>query len=207
MFEEARELQQLLLKKLKTEYKRYFFKTIDFDRLTGIKGARGVGKTTFLLQYLKENTLPISKKLYISADSLKIDSLFDLAKDFEKNGGELLIIDEIHKYIGFESELKKIYDFLQLQVIFSGSSALKIDNSKADLSRRVVVYEVEGLSFREFLELKHKVSLPTYSLEEILRNHEDIAYALLQMIELKDFREYLETGYIHSILIAFQTTN
>jgi len=195
MFEEARELQQLLLKKIKIKYKRYFFNKIDFDRLTGIKGARGVGKTTFLLQYLKENSLPMSKKLYISADSIMIDSLFELAKEFEKNGGKLLIIDEIHKYIGFENELKKIYDFLELQVIFSGSSALKIDNSKADLSRRVIVYEVEGLSFREFLELKHKLSLPTYSLDELLKNHEDIAYSLLEKIELKDFEEYLEFGY------------
>jgi len=195
MIEEARELQQLLLKKLKTKYKRYFFDKIDFDRLTGIKGARGVGKTTFLLQYLKENPLSMPKKLYISADSIKIDSLFDFAKEFEKNGGKLLIIDEIHKYIGFESELKKIYDFLELQVIFSGSSALKIDNSKADLSRRVIVYEVEGLSFREFLELKHKLSLSTYSLEELIENHEDIAYSLLEKIELKDFKEYLEFGY------------
>jgi len=195
MIEEARELQQLLLKKLKTKYKRYFFERIDFDRLTGIKGARGVGKTTFLLQYLKENSLRMSKKLYISADSIKINSLFDFAREFEKNGGKLLIIDEIHKYLGFESELKKIYDFLELQVIFSGSSALKIDNSKADLSRRVIVYEVEGLSFREFLELKHKLSLSTYSLEELIENHEDIAYSLLEKIELKDFREYLEFGY------------
>ena len=195
MIEEARELQQLLLKKLKTKYKRYFFERIDFDRLTGIKGARGVGKTTFLLQYLKENSLKMSKKLYISADSIKINSLFDFAREFEKNGGKLLIIDEIHKYLGFESELKKIYDFLELQVIFSGSSALKIDNSKADLSRRVIVYEVEGLSFREFLELKHKLSLSTYSLEELIENHEDIAYSLLEKIELKDFREYLEFGY------------
>jgi len=195
MFEEARELQQLLLKKIKIKYKRYFFNIIDFDRLTGIKGARGVGKTTFLLQYLKESSLPMSKKLYISADSIMIDSLFELAKEFEKNGGKLLIIDEIHKYIGFENELKKIYDFLELQVIFSGSSALKIDNSKADLSRRVIVYEVEGLSFREFLELKHKLAFPTYSLDELLKNHEDIAYSLLEKIELKDFEEYLEFGY------------
>ena len=195
MIEEARELQKLLLKKLKTKYKRYFFDKIDFDRLTGIKGARGVGKTTFLLQYLKENPLSMPKKLYISADSIKIDSLFDLAKEFEKNGGKLLIIDEIHKYIGFESELKKIYDFLELQVIFSGSSALKIDNSKADLSRRVIVYEVEGLSFREFLELKHHITLPTFRLDEILSNHEEIAYSLLEKIELKDFEEYLEFGY------------
>jgi len=195
MFEEIKELQSLLLKKYKTNYKRYFYEKFDFDRLNGIVGARGVGKTTFLLWYLKQSKLPNSKKLYISADSIKIESLFEIAKEFEKSGGELLIIDEIHKYKNFEVELKKIYDFLKLQIIFSGSSALKIDNSKADLSRRVIIYEVEGLSFREFLELKHKISLPIFSLEEILNNHIDIAYDLLEQINTYDFKEYLEFGY------------
>ena len=195
MFEEIKELQSLLLKKYKTNYKRYFYEKFDFDRLNGILGARGVGKTTFLLWYLKQSKLPNSKKLYISADSIKIESLFEIAKEFEKSGGELLIIDEIHKYKNFEVELKKIYDFLNLQIIFSGSSALKIDNSKADLSRRVIIYEVEGLSFREFLELKHKISLPIFSLEEILNNHIDIAYDLLEQINTYDFKEYLEFGY------------
>jgi len=195
MFEEIRELQSLLLKKYKIKYERYFYKKFDFDRLNGIVGARGVGKTTFLLWYLKQNRLPTSKKLYISADSIKIDSLFNIAKEFEKSGGELLIIDEIHKYRNFEIDLKKIYDFLNLQVIFSGSSALKIDNSKADLSRRVIIYEVEGLSFREFLELKHNITLPTVSLEDILQNHIDIAYDILEKINVYDFKEYLEFGY------------
>lgn len=185
----------MLLKKQKSKYKRYFFNRFDFDRLSGIIGARGVGKTTFLLQYLKEHSLPFSKKLYISADSIKIDSLFELAKSFQNDGGELLVIDEIHKYIGFENELKKIYDFLELQVIFSGSSALQVDNSKADLSRRAVVYEIEGLSFREFIELKNSVMLPSYSLEDILKNHVDIAYELLEQFELNLFKEYLEFGY------------
>ena len=195
MIDEIRELQKLLLKKVKTKYKRYFFYKINFDRLTGIIGARGAGKTTFLLQYLKENPLPMSKKLYISADSIKIDSLFDIAKSFESEDGELLIIDEIHKFTGFENELKKIYDFLELEVIFSGSSALKIDNSKADLSRRVVVYEIEGLSFREFLEMKNTIKIDTYSLNDILTNHVDIAYELSQYYTPKVFQEYLEFGY------------
>jgi predicted AAA+ superfamily ATPase len=195
MFEEIRELQKLLLQKYKTNYKRYFFDRFDFDRLTGIIGARGVGKTTFLLQYLKSHPLQMSKKLYVSADSIKINSLFELAKSFQFEGGKLLILDEIHKYIGFESELKKIYDFLDLEVVFSGSSALQIDNSKADLSRRAVVYEVEGLSFREFLELKKGIKLPTFSLEDILKNHIDIAYELLEKFELNLFKEYLQSGY------------
>jgi len=195
MLQEARELQQLLLKKQTKKYKRYFYNRFDFDRLSGIIGARGVGKTTFLIQYLKGHELALSKKLYVSADSIKIDSLFELAKVFQDDGGKLLIIDEIHKYVGFEGELKKIYDFLDLQVIFSGSSALKIDNSKADLSRRAISYEVEGLSFREFIEMKKEVTLPTYPLEEILENHVDIAYELRDKFEMKLFKEYLEFGY------------
>ena len=196
MIEEIQELQQLLLKKAKITYKRYFYDTLELDRLTGILGARGVGKTTFLLWYFKNSKLPFSKKLYFSADSININSIFDLAKEFAKGGGKLLIIDEIHKFGNFENELKKIYDFLDLQVIFSGSSALKIDNSKADLSRRAVLYRVQGLSFREFIELSKGITLPSFTLEEIVKEHVDIAYELLEKFNLTLlFREYLKMGY------------
>ncbi|BDY12700.1 ATPase AAA [Hydrogenimonas cancrithermarum] len=107
-----------------------------------------------------------------------------------------MVIDEIHKYPGFETELKKIYDFLDLQVIFSGSSALKIDNAKADLSRRAVIYEIEGLSFREFIELKSGMKLPSFSLEDILQNHIEIATDLLDKFNKTTlFQEYLQFGY------------
>lgn len=196
MLSEIRDLQQILLKKYNIKYKRYFFDKIDFGKMTGIIGARGVGKTTFLLQYLKESKIPISKKLYVSADSVKIDSLFELALQFEKEEGKLLIIDEIHKYYNFELELKKIYDFLDLEIIFSGSSALKIDNAKADLSRRAIIYEIEGMSFREFIELKEGIELPSFSLEDILEKHVDIAYALLDKFnQTLLFRAYLTYGY------------
>ncbi len=195
MFEDIRELQQLILKKQKNIYKRYFFDDLAFDRLSGVLGARGVGKTTFLLYLLKKSPLSAAEKLYVSADSIKIDSLFELAKTFQRDGGKLLIIDEIHKYFGFERELKKIYDFLELQVIFSGSSALQIDNSKADLSRRAVLHEIEGLSFREFLEMKHHQKLPHFSLEEIVKNHIDIAFEYSNSFKPSDFTEYLEFGY------------
>jgi predicted AAA+ superfamily ATPase len=196
MLSEIRDLQQILLKKYNVKYKRYFFDKIDFGRMTGIIGARGVGKTTFLLQYLKKSKIPNSKKLYVSADSVKIDSLFELALQFQKEEGKLLIIDEIHKYHNFELELKKIYDFLDLEIIFSGSSALKIDNAKADLSRRAVIYEVEGMSFREFIELKEGITLPSFSLEDILEKHVDIAYELLDKFnQTLLFREYLQYGY------------
>ena len=194
---ELREYQRKLFEVNNFNYKRYFHKSINLNKkLIGIVGARGVGKTTYLIQYLKELDLPFSKKLYISADILTIPSLFEVANAFSKEDGEVLVIDEIHKYKDFENELKKIYDLLNLKVIFSGSSALSIDNSKADLSRRAVLYTVYGMSFREFIELKKGITLPSYSLEEILTNHIDIAYELLQKFNLTLlFREYIKSGY------------
>jgi len=197
MLNEIRDYQRIIFKKNSFSYKRYFHQTLNLDKkLVGIIGARGVGKTTFLIQYLKELELPFSKKLFISADAITIPSLFEVALAFSKEEGEVLVIDEIHKYKNFEVELKKIYDILDLKVIFSGSSALRLDNAKADLSRRAVVYSVDGLSFREFVELSSDISLPTYNLEEILSNHIDIAYELLEKFNLTLlFKEYLKSGY------------
>ena len=179
-------------------YKRYFFDNIfnSSSKLIGIIGARGVGKTTSLIQYLNESSISFSKKLYISADFIMIDSIFEVVKEFKKEGGEIVVIDEIHKYPNFEIELKKIYDILDIKVFFSGSSAIKLDNAKADLSRRAVVFEVKGLSFKEFLEIDLGIILPSFSLEEILKNHTDIAYELLNRFELRaKFREYIKKGY------------
>jgi len=179
------------------KYKRYLHDIVDFDeKLIGIVGARGVGKTTFLLQYLSAHPLPLEKKLYFSADALDVESLFDIAYEFYKVGGELLIIDEIHKYKNFEKELKKIYDMLKLQVIFSGSSALQLDHSKGDLSRRARLYTMKGLSFKEFIEIKKEITLPSFKLEELLENHTEIAQELLKQIKPYEFwKEYLEFGY------------
>ena len=197
MLDELRDYQKTIFAKNNFTYKRYFHKTLNLDKkLVGIVGARGVGKTTYLIQYLKELDLPFSKKLYISADAITIPSLFEVAHAFYKEEGEVLIIDEIHKYRDFEIELKKIYDILNLKVIFSGSSALKIDNAKADLSRRAIVYQVDGLSFREFIELSKGITLPSFTLEEIVKEHVDIAYELLEKFNLTLlFREYLKMGY------------
>lgn len=185
------------LNMLTSSYKRYIHYIVNFDeKLIGIIGARGVGKTTFLLQYLKENNLPLGKKLYFSADSIEIDSLFQIAYDFYKEGGKLLIIDEIHKYKNFEKELKNIYDMLNLKVIFSGSSALQLDYSKGDLSRRAIMYHMKGLSFKEFIEMKTNIVLPSFSQDEIFNNHEEIAYKLLQQITpYEHWMEYLKMGY------------
>ncbi|MEA1955445.1 MAG: AAA family ATPase [Campylobacterota bacterium] len=196
MLEELKNYQRKLFKKVDFKYKRYFHNLNLNKKLVGIIGARGVGKTTFLIQYLKELDLPFSKKLYISADIITISSLYEVAEAFSKEEGEVLIIDEIHKYKNFEIELKKIYDILDLKVIFSGSSALKLDNAKADLSRRAIVYEVEGLSFREFIELSKNITLPKFTLQEILQNHQDIAYELLDKFNLTLlFKEYIKSGY------------
>jgi len=197
MLQILKDYQLNYLRVLKSSYKRYIHKEIDFfQKMIGIIGARGVGKTTFLLQHFQEHDLPLSKKLYFSADAIEIDSLFEIAYDFSKEGGELLIIDEIHKYKNFEIELKKIYDMLELQVIFSGSSALQLDNAKGDLSRRAILYHMKGLSFREFIELKSSIELQTFSLEELFINHEEIAYKISSELKVFEYwQEYLKMGY------------
>ena len=181
------------------EYKRYFFYTIDFDdKMIGILGSRGVGKTTVIIQYLNSLDIAQSKKLYMSADSILTSalSLYEIAESFSKSGGEVLAIDEIHKYKDFEKELKEIYDFLDLKVIFSGSSALQLEHKKADLSRRSVLYRVKGLSFREFLELKLGITFKSYSLEDILQNHIEIASQITKKVKpFEYFKEYLSCGY------------
>ena len=189
---------ELFLSYKDRNYKRYFYNEIfnTKSKLIGIIGARGVGKTTSLIQYLNEYPVSITKKLYISADFIMIDSLFEIAREFAKEGGEIIVIDEIHKYPSFEIELKKIYDILNVKVFFSGSSAIRIDNAKADLSRRAVIHEIKGLSFREFLEIDLNIKLPKFTLEEIIKNHPDIAFELLQKFHLRSkFREYIKYGY------------
>ncbi len=199
MLEKLLENSTLYLNSLKSVQKRYFYETIDHhDKLIGIIGARGVGKTTYILNYLKDLETPINKKLYISADSVELSSfsLVDIAKEFYKFGGEILAIDEIHKYKNFEIELKQIYDMLDLKVIFSGSSAIELEHFKADLSRRAVIYRVNGLSFREFLEFKTKETFKSRTLEEILEKHADIAFEITQKLKPYEFwREYLSFGY------------
>jgi predicted AAA+ superfamily ATPase len=196
------QLQQYSLKQLnnlKITYKRYFFNEVDFtQKLIGIIGDRGIGKTTFLLQYLKELDMPLEQKLYISSEYLQFLGirLYEVAQEFEKIGGMVLVIDEIHQIVDFEKELKFIYDSLDLKVLFSGSNAIKLEHSKADLSRRAILYRFGGLSFREFLELKTSQKFQSYSLEEILENHTQIASDISSQIKPFMFwSEYLEYGY------------
>ncbi len=187
------------LENQKVNYRRYIWQEINHhDKLIGLVGARGVGKTTYILQYLESLDIPLYKKLYISADSFEVleYSLLEIAKSFSALGGEVLAIDEIHKYKNFERELKQIYDMLSLKVIFSGSSAIELEHAKADLSRRAVMYHMNGLSYREFLEVKLGVELPHYRLEELLENHLEIAYAIKKELNpLEHWKEYLQYGF------------
>jgi hypothetical protein len=169
-------------------------------RLIGVKGARGIGKTTLLLQYIKLNLhKELDKTLYISMDYIwfNSNSLVDLAKEFHQKGGKYLFIDEVHKYPNWAQEIKNIYDFYpDLQIVFTGSSLLEILNARTDLSRRAVIYTMQGLSFREYLQIEKKVSFSMLKLEDILNNHSTIARTILE--ELKPFQyfeTYLQTGY------------
>ena len=196
-------LQQLSNEKLARidlSHIRNFVKGVDWSqRMIGIRGPRGVGKTTLLLQYLK-TTFGIGETcLYVSADSLYFseNKLYNLARSFSKKGGELLVIDELHRYPDWALELKNMYDDLpDLKVVFTGSSLLQLHKAKADLSRRAVVYDMPGLSYREFLEFETNETFPSYSLDQILNDHLKIASEIISRIKpLQFFDNYLEYGY------------
>ena len=198
MIEQLQLLSNQILAQKVPHYKRFLFNKIDFnERLIGILGSRGVGKTTILLQYLHE-IFKEKKTLYLISDHpLVVElGLFSIADAFQKKGGEILIIDEIHKIKNFEIDLKLIYDsFFSLQVVFTGSNALAIDNAKADLSRRAVIYRLPVLSFREFLELETDKKFEPITLKEILKNHTILATEILSKIKpFAYFEEYLKSG-------------
>lgn len=182
------------------DFKRNLMEQIQWDaRLIGIKGARGVGKTTLLLQYIKEN-LPINEStLYVSLDNIWFaeNKLSTLTEDFVKRGGKYLFLDEVHKYPNWSQELKNIYDdYPELKVVFTGSSLLEILNARADLSRRAVVYTLQGLSYREYLNLKSGIQLPKVELEDLFQNHVQLSIEINRTIRpLRYFEEYLKTGY------------
>jgi predicted AAA+ superfamily ATPase len=184
-----------LLARTDTTLLRYLHPKINWEnRIVAILGARGVGKTTLLLQQIKLN-YEITKALYVSADDFyfSTNTLYDLAYQFQLNGGENLFIDEIHKYPNWSKEIKMMYDNLpKLKIVFTGSSILDLYKGTDDLSRRVITYHLQGLSFREYLNLSQGLSLKSYSLEEILQNKVE-----LKGIEfpLMHFKNYLKQGY------------
>jgi hypothetical protein len=178
-------------------FKRYLYDEINhINRLIAIKGARGTGKTTLLLQVAKNCNS--DEVLYVALDDLFFseNTLYSLAEKFVKIGGKIILIDEVHKYPNWSRELKLIYDdFQDLKVIFTSSSILDINKGESDLSRRAVTYNLAELSFREYLLLYEKIELPVFTLEEILKNHKSISLQLIEKFTpFKYFSKYLKVG-------------
>lgn len=183
-----------------TGFIRYLFYQINWnDRLIGIKGARGVGKTTLMLQHIKEHFPDRNKALYVSLDNLwfTTHSLGDLVEYHYTHGGTHLFLDEVHRYPQWQTVLKNLYDdYPDLNIVYTGSSMLEIDFSQGDLSRRQIVYHLTGLSFREFLEFENAVKVKPVSWEDLLSRHAEIAAGIIADIKILPlFEKYLKTGY------------
>jgi len=179
---------------------RYLYRNIEWNsRLIGIVGAKGTGKTTLLLQHIKQNFTEKPKALYVSLDNIwfSTHTLSELAEQFYLLGGTHLFLDEVHKYKNWDVEIKNIYDsYRSLNIVFTGSSMLEIFEASVDFSRRTVVYELRGLSFREFLQYEHNISFEPYSLQEIIDNHRNIVFEIIDKIKIiPTFKTYLEYGY------------
>ncbi len=191
--------QANVLKSVNDGFYRYLYPQINWNQqLIGIKGLRGVGKTTLLLQHLKYK-LPAGEALYVTADHpfFYNKGLLELAEDFVAQGGKTLVIDEVHKYENWSRELKNIYDGLpELKVIFTSSSALDILKGEADLSRRVAIYNLRGMSFREYINFTQKLDLKANSLADTLKNHVTLSTAINEQLKpLPIFKAYLKQGY------------
>lgn len=184
--------------KISLKLQRYLVDEIDLNnRLIAIKGARGTGKTTLILQLAKKH-LHLNTTLYVSLDHIYFfeNKLYDLAKRFSQYGGKHLLLDKVHKYPNWSREIKLIYDnFSELNVIFTSSSILEIYKSESDLSRRAVAYDLKELSFREFITFETKKSVPVYTFSDILENHVAIGSSVLEQIKpLPLFDKYLKIG-------------
>ena len=194
------ELSNLKLQNLHIKYNRFLYKIVlDSDaKFSGIYGSRGVGKTTLLLQVAQTLNFKSDEILYISCDHPRLAevSLFEFVNEFVKYGGKCILIDEVHEAVNFEQELKSIYDFLDIKVLFSGSSAIKLTNPS--FVRRYAMYHLPILSFKEYLEISLDKKFQSYTLETILDEHTNIANSIMQELDkekvLKHFEEYLKIG-------------
>lgn len=194
------EQSERLIASTNLDFKRYLFEVIQWNsRLIGVKGARGTGKTTLLLQWIKEQNLATEKAAYFSLDDLYFTehSLKDTVSQFYKNGGSILALDEVHKYKNWSIEIKNVYDFFpDLKIIFTGSSIIDISKQEGDLSRRALMYELPGLSYREYLSMLGIINLPVIDLDELLFNPVAIKKKIPQGFRpLEHFRNYLNHGY------------
>jgi len=198
--DKIRQEHNQFLQNLVTSFHREIQREIGWDeRLLFIKGARGVGKTTLILQYIKQTYDFDTKALYVSMDSLNTANytLLDIAKQHSNLGGTHLFIDEIHKYDRWSIELKNIYDLYQnLHVVVSGLSILDLYKGNADLSRRAITHVLQGLSLREFLNIQNDLVLQRYTLAEIIKDHVKIVHEILKVTNpLQYFKDYLAYGY------------
>ncbi len=195
------EFQENLIRAVNNDFRRYLHGQINWEqRMIGIKGPRGAGKTTMVLQHLKYDLGSPANALYITADHTWFynHTLLDTANDWYKLGGKILIVDEVHKYPNWSVELKNIYDGLPgMQVIFSASSALDIYRGEADLSRRVISYALAGLSFREYLLFTKKSNLLPIKIEDIIKDHQRLCRKIADSFRpLPSFKKYLQVGYL-----------
>lgn len=184
---------------VETNFKRYLVNAVRWNnRLIALTGARGCGKTTLLLQHALQLNLPTEELIYITLDDVLLQGLTlrGVAEKFYKNGGKFLFLDEVHKYPRWSLELKNIYDsYPSLNVVFTGSSALEIYKGEADLSRRAIEYSLHNLSLREFIAIKDGIELPTFTFDEILKNHTKIAQQINEKIRpIKYYNQYIEMG-------------
>ncbi len=189
------------LSSTQSTFHRYLLPEIDWsDRLIGIKGAKGVGKTTMLLQHIKETFPKVDSALYVSMDNLWFakHELKDLTRFFYQHGGRYLFIDEIHHYKPWQIALKNMYDdYADLHIVYSGSSLLQLEKGEADLSRRLAMYSMAGMSFREYLGYEKVADINVVSLDDLLGNHVELAMNIKQRVGdiLPHFEKYLKNGY------------
>ncbi|TJZ60027.1 AAA family ATPase [Sphingobacterium olei] len=195
------ELFQRKLRHVSVDFTRSLMQEVNWNaRLIGIKGARGIGKTTLLLQHIKLHLSDrLDEVLYVSLDTIwfNTNSLVGLVKEFEQKGGKYMFLDEVHKYDGWAQELKNIYDdYPELKIVFTGSSLLEILNAWADLSRRAVIYTMQGFSFREYLAIETGVRFERITLVDLLAQHTEKAREVNEQIKpFQHFSNYLQHGY------------
>lgn len=197
--ERLQQLSNNALLRVPADFHRFLYGEIDWQsRMIGISGARGSGKTVLLLQHYKEVYQDV-KALYVSLDDVYFseNKLIYFAEHFSKKGGQLLLLDEVHRYPNWSQELKNIYDSLpDLKIVFTSSSALDIYHGSHDLSRRALVYHLPGLSFREFLEFEYGIKMPVQTLQQLIYQSSSFCMDINKQIKpLALFGEYLKAGY------------
>lgn len=192
------EASEQTIERTSNRFQRHMLENIPWNnQLIGIKGSRGVGKTTLILQHLKKLNLSYPNIIYVSLDDLYFTqhTLVDMASYFYKNGGRVIALDEVHKYPNWSREIKNIYDrYPELKVVFTGSSIIDINKQEGDLSRRALMFTLNGLSYREYLSLTHQLTLPTLTLSQILQGNLKKHFPS-DFRPLAYFQDYLRNGY------------